>query len=154
MFHDLHVQNDIKLFARRSHIFGGGVAIVDGQAGLFGMHLRHWDVTRCSIGANNRRPKPRHGFRQKAPATADVENPQAREGRGPRKIAVKLRGDLAGDVIQTAGVHQMQRFELAVGVPPLGSHGFEFGHFGGIDGGGHAELLAHGRDAAQSLDTI
>ena len=137
MFDHFHVQDHIELFSRCRKVLGGGMAIVDGQALRLGVNLRDRDVARGGISADNRRPQPRHRFRQQATTATDVQNTQAFEGVGCPQVAPILRCDLGGDIIQPARVHQMQRAELAIGIPPFRRHRLEFCHFGGVDRGLH-----------------
>ena len=74
MFHHLHVQDNIELLTGLGHRFGCGVAVIDGQAGLFSMHLRHGNVAFSGIGTNNIGPQPRHRFRQKPATAADIKD--------------------------------------------------------------------------------
>ena len=135
MFDHLHVQNDVKAFSGGGHGLGGGVAIVDVEPGLFGMDPRHRQVAFGSVGADHIGAQPRHRFRQQPAATADIQ--QAQPGKGVRlgQVAIELAGDLAGDIVQSAGVEHVQRAEFPVRIPPLGRHRLKFCNLVGIDGG-------------------
>ena len=122
MLHHLHVQNGVKLFPGSGQIFRSGVTVIDVQPALFGVDLRDRDIALCRIGPDNGGPKPRHGFAQQPATTADVQYPQPFEWQPTMQVAVKLCRDLLRDVIQPAWVQHMQRFELAVRVPPFGGH--------------------------------
>jgi hypothetical protein len=52
------------------------------------------DVAFGRIGADDIRAQTRHGFGQKTAAAADVEKPQAREGRSALRSRPELRRDL------------------------------------------------------------
>ncbi len=80
---NFHVEHDVELLAVGGHVLGGSHAVIDGQARLFGVNLRHGDVARGGIDAHDCRPKPGHRLAQQTAAAADVENAQAfKRGRG------------------------------------------------------------------------
>jgi hypothetical protein len=143
MLDHFHVEHHVEALARRGEVFGAGVAVVDFEAGLPGMDLRHGNVARGGIGTHHLSPEPRHRLGQQAAATADIEQAQPGEGALARQVAVELGGDLGGDVVETARVEHVQRLELAVRIPPFGGHRLEFRDLGGVDralGGLHSRL--------------
>ena len=71
MFDDFHVQDHVELLARGGEVFGGGVAVIDGQPGLFGMKLRHGNVPGGGIRPDHAGPQPCHRFAQQPAAAAD-----------------------------------------------------------------------------------
>ena len=82
------------------------------------------------VGADHIGPQPRHRF-----ATAARRRSRYRGCAARRRVrrAVRSRSNSAaiwrGDIVQPAGVHHVQRLELAVGIPPFGGHRLEFGDF-------------------------
>jgi hypothetical protein len=145
MLDHFHVQDHIELLARGGHILGRGVAVIDGQSGLLGMKAGDRDIARGRISAHDRRPQPRHGFRQKPAAATDVQNSQALKRPRLCQITVKFSCDLLGDIVQPARVHLVKRFEFAIWVPPFGGHRFKLGDFCRIDGRGSKACGRHFR---------
>jgi hypothetical protein len=95
------------------------------------MDLRDGDVALGGIAPTTSAPSRAIGSTE-ARRRSRYRGCAAREGR-IGKVAVELRGDLRGDVIQPAGVEHVQRLELAVRVPPFGGHRLELGDLGGVD---------------------
>lgn len=128
------------------------MAVVDAQAGLFGVQAGDGDIAFGGIGADDIGAQPGHRFAEKPAAAADIQQAQALEGQGPCQVAVEFGGDLGGDIGQTAGVHLVQRFELARRIPPFGGHRLKLCHFGGVYGGLHGVSLRL-RRAAMAFDS-
>jgi hypothetical protein len=132
MLDHFHVQHHVELLSGFGEGFSAGMTIIYCQPRLRGMDLRDRDIARRRIRADNLRPKPCHRLAQQAPATADIQNAQARKGTILPQIPAELCGDLSRDVIQTAWVEHVKRLELALRIPPFGGHCLEFGDLLGI----------------------
>ena len=135
MLYHFHVQNDIELLARRCQSLGGGVAVVDPQACGFCMLGCHGNVARGRIRAQHFGTQAGHRFGKQAAAASDIQDAQSRKRMGLCQIAIKFGGNLVGDVVKAAGVHQVKWPELAQWIPPICGHRFELSHFGGVNSG-------------------
>ena len=62
VFDHFHVDHHIKLLSRVGQSFGSGIAIVDGEAGLFCMHLCDRDIALGRICANDGCTEAGYGF--------------------------------------------------------------------------------------------
>ncbi len=136
MLDHLHVEDDVKLFTRRSEILGGAHPVVDPEAHLVRMDGGRLDVLFRRIDAGDGGPEPCHGFGQKPAAAADIEEAQALEGQAFQRVAPEAGRHLLLDELQADGIEHMQHPEFTFGVPPFGGHAGEFLDFRGIEGGG------------------
>ena len=100
------------------------------------------DIALGSIRSQHAGAHPRHRFRQKAAAAADVEQAQAFERPVRLRIAAELLADLVADIGNADRIELVQRLELAGRIPPFRSHGGKAVHFRLIDRG--FRRFAHG----------
>ena len=126
MLDHFHVQDGVELKALGSQCFGGCVAVIDGQLGLFGVQFCDGNIAFGRICARDRGAQPGHWLGQEAATAPNVENFEAGEWEICVQVAVKLFGDLRCDIIQPARVEHVQGFEFASRIPPFVGHPLKF----------------------------
>jgi len=114
------------------HLFGGLAPVVDLDTRLVLVQARNCQRSFAHIDAGDRGAQPRHPFSQQAAPAADVDGCAS----GQRRLAV--------NVLEAQRVDIVQRFELAVRVPPARGQFLELVDFSAIDVvscGGHGHKI-------------
>ena len=133
VFDHFHVQHHVKLFTR----LRPSPRRWCGDSRWSGRIVRHGPAPpECCLRRHRRQPHRRPAAPSVRPAArrrSRYRESAALERARVFQIAVKFAGDLAGDIVQPAGVEHMQRLELAVRIPPFRGHRLKFGDFGGVN---------------------
>jgi hypothetical protein len=105
--------------------------IVDLNTALQGVQLRHLQRFGAHVQSGDRRAFARHALGEDAAAAADIEDFFTEQAAGA-----------FGDIAQPQRVDAVERFELALQIPPARGDGFEFGDFSMIDVRGYRRFSA------------
>jgi len=134
VLHHLHHENDVEPAPLSCQVLGQGAAVIDVQAGLFGMELGDANVVLRRVDARHLGAEAPQGLAEKAAAAADIDDGEVRQRPLGPALAAKVGGDVVSNEAQAQRVLLVQGLELAVGVPPAFGHDAEPGDFVGRRG--------------------
>jgi hypothetical protein len=104
MLHDLHVEHGIELLTAGREGFGGGQPIVQVQTTPLGVEFGYPDIFGRDIDTRDARAEACQGLAQDSTAAADVQQPQARQGKRGGWIGAEGVAKMLAKVADAEGV--------------------------------------------------